>query len=176
MAEKSSSGSEFSKARKRRERFVREAAALRRNMSLIKKIRMLEPELTTEREKAQARQKLGKRVTSISSDTEVGDVYTIVAERWGIGRATLARGIYVLEQATPEQIARLENNEATINGLYNLMEKKESGRKLKPNPGDLGHTKEPSDNSARENKEKTEPTKTEEKQSTSSPAGRHALV
>jgi hypothetical protein len=157
------------KSKEDEERFVREAAALRRNMSPIKKIRMLEPELRREREKVQARQKLGKRITSVSDDTEVGDVYTIVAGRYGIGRATLARGIHVLEHATPEQFARLENNEATINGLYNLMKKKESGRKPKPNPKDLDHTKELSDNSARENKEKTEATKTGEKQSTSSP-------
>ena len=88
--------------------------------------------------------------------------------RYRIGRATLARGLYVLEHATPEQLARLENNEDTINGLYNLMKKKESGPKPKPNLGDLDHTREPSDNSARENREKTETTM-EENQSTSSP-------
>lgn len=109
--------------------FLVEAALLRRNLNTFQRIKLLQPVLEIERTKAEARQKSGVG-TLASIDAKVGKATEIVARKFGISMATFERGIHILKHASQAQIQKLEQGEATINGVCNqLFAKRKSGKK-----------------------------------------------
>ncbi|MCL4518361.1 MAG: ParB N-terminal domain-containing protein [Thaumarchaeota archaeon] len=107
-----------SSSKEEEESFVIEAAVLRRNLSTFQKIELAQASLNRARELARQRQKQG---TLLSNEREVGEAMAVVAKRFGIPRATFARGQYILEEGNAEQIASLEKGNATINGVYSVL-------------------------------------------------------
>lgn len=106
------------------ENFVFESAVIRRNLNLFQKIELLQPAFALEQGRASERERSGLR-TRASSDARVGKAAAIVAKKFGVSVATLERGRYVLKHATPKQISELQRGEATINGVYNEIRRKE---------------------------------------------------
>lgn len=136
------------------EDFVIESAVVRRQLNTFQKIKLAQYILKREKVLAKERQRRG---TSLSNERKVGEAIDIVAKKFGIPRATFARGQSVLERATKKQILRLEQGDATINEIYNDLRNAEIPAKDEK-PGtesNLSRTKEivnPRENSEGEEK------------------------
>ncbi|MCL4519036.1 MAG: ParB N-terminal domain-containing protein [Thaumarchaeota archaeon] len=101
--------------------FVIEAAVLRRNLSPFQKIKLAQPALKRERERARERQRKG---TLPSFEGKAGEAMEIVSKQFGTSKATFERGQYVFEHATSEQIASIDRGDATVNGIYDILKGK----------------------------------------------------
>ncbi|MDG6906251.1 MAG: ParB N-terminal domain-containing protein [Nitrososphaerota archaeon] len=117
--------------------FVIEAAVLRRNLSPFQKIKLAQPALKRERERAEERQRRG---TFLSNEGEVGEAMEIVAKQFGISKTTFERGQYIIKHATSEQIASIDRGDATINGIYDILKGKIVERKARAGAANDSHS------------------------------------
>jgi len=107
--------------------FVIEANLTRRHLSKFQRIETALPLIEMERELAKERMLKGDPTQKFAE----GEALEIVAKKIGISRTTIRQALWLIENASKEELDKLRSGEKSISRLYrelkNSMEKKEMG-------------------------------------------------